>query len=168
MDLAIFILRVVTGLLLAGHGAQKLFGWFRGHGLGGTTGWLGSIGFRPARLWAWLVGLGEFGGGVLLTLGLFNPLGSLGIASSMLVAIAKVHWPKVWAFEGGFELPLTYLAVVTAVGLAGPGAISLDAVFGTSLPLGLALLGVALVLAGWIVALVTSRMPPAAQAKGQP
>jgi len=37
MDLAMFLLRVVVGALFAGHGAQKLFGWFGGHGPAGTT-----------------------------------------------------------------------------------------------------------------------------------
>ncbi len=47
------------------------------------------IGFRPARVWALLAGILEFGGGLLFALGLFAPLGSLGIGASMLTAIAK-------------------------------------------------------------------------------
>lgn len=161
MDVALLILRVTIGLLLAGHGAQKLFGWFGGHGLQGTSGWLASIGFRPARFWALVVGICEFGGGLLFALGLFSPLGSLGIAASMLTAIAKVHWPKIWATEGGLELPLVDLVVVIAVGVAGPGAFSLDNVFGTVLPGPLAYVGVILVLVGWIVALINSAKRPA-------
>ncbi len=85
------------------------------------------MGFRPAIAWAVLAGLLELGGGLLFALGLFSPLGSLMIAASMLTAIAKVHWPKVWAATGGFELPLVNLAVATAVGLAGgPGTLALD------------------------------------------
>lgn len=150
------------GLLLAGHGAQKLFGWLGGHGLKGTSGWLASIGFRPAPFWALVVGICEFGGGLLFALGLFSPLGSLAIAASMLTAIAKVHWPKIWVTEGGIELPLIDLVVVIAVGVAGPGAISLDSLFGTVLPSLLAYVGVILVLAGWIVALMNSAKRPAA------
>lgn len=99
IDLGLLILRVVVGLLLTGHGAQKLFGWFGGPGLDGFTGWIGSMGLRPPRLWAVLGGLAEFGGGLLLVLGLFTPLGSLGILASMLMAIIQVHWPKIWARE---------------------------------------------------------------------
>jgi putative oxidoreductase len=160
MDLALLILRVVVGLLVAGHGAQKLFGWFKGPGIPGFTGWLASMAFRRAHVWAWIAGICEFGGGLLLALGLFSPLGSLGIGASMVTAIAKVHWPKIWVTEGGLELPLTNLAVVTAVGIAGPGAISLDTMFGTALPLWLAALGVVAVLAGWIIAMVTSASRP--------
>jgi len=48
MDLALLLLRLTVGVLLAGHGAQKLFGWFDGHGLRRTASWLASMGFRPA------------------------------------------------------------------------------------------------------------------------
>lgn len=160
MDLALFILRVVIGLLLAGHGAQKLFGWFKGPGMQGFTGWLASMGFRPAHVWAWIAAICEFAGGILFALGLFSPLGSLGIAASMITAIAKVHWPKIWVTEGGLELPLTNLAVVIAVGVAGPGAISLDAMSGTEFPGWLAAVGVIAVLVGWIIAMVTSASRP--------
>lgn len=166
MDFALFILRLAVGLLLAGHGAQKLFGWFGGHGLSGTSGWLASLGFRPARFWALTVGICEFGGGLLFALGFFSPLGSLGIAASMLTAIAKVHWPKIWVTEGGIELPLVDLAVVVAVGVAGPGKVSVDGALGTGLPERLALIGIVLVLVGWIVALVTSAKRPMQKAAG--
>lgn len=160
-DLALLILRLVSGLLLAGHGAQKLFGWFGGHGLAGTAGWLESLGFRPGRPWALLAGGCEFFGGLFLALGLFSPLGSLLIAAAMLTAIVKAHWPKLWASQGGFELPLTNLAVAAAVGIAGPGAYALDALWGTTLPVELARWGLLLVLVGWVVALLASSRRPA-------
>ena len=121
MDLALLLLRLTVGVLLAGHGAQKLFGWFDGHGLRRTGTWLASMGFRPAGFWALLVGLTEFGGGLLFALGLFCPIGSLAIGASMVTAIAKVHWPKVWATDGGFELPFKNLMVVVAVATPAPG-----------------------------------------------
>ncbi len=161
MDVALVVLRLVVGLLVAGHGAQKLFGWFGGRGITATAGWLGSIGFRPPRPWAWLAGLGEFGGGALFALGLLAPLGSVGIASVMLMAIVRAHWPKVWATERGFELPLTYLVVALAVGVTGPGVYSLDAVLRTALPPSLAALAVIVALAGWFVGLMLSASRPA-------
>ena len=63
MDAGLLVVRVVLGSILAAHGAQKLFGWFGGHGLAGTSGWLDSMGFKPARLHATVVGLAEFGAG---------------------------------------------------------------------------------------------------------
>jgi putative oxidoreductase len=161
MDAALLILRVTVGVLVAGHGAQKIFGWFGGSGLGQFSGWLGSMGYRPPRLWGWLGALGEFGGGVLFALGFLSPLGSLGIAASMLTAIAVAHWPKVWNTEHGFEHPLTNLAVALAVGMTGPGAYSLDAVLGTALPSSAGVVGVIVVLVGWLVGLTmwASRPP---------
>lgn len=161
MDAAFLTLRLVVGLLVAGHGAQKLFGWFGGGGIAGTAGWLESMKFRPARLWAWLAGIAEFGGGVLFAAGLFSPLGSIGLASSMLTAIVRAHWPKVWATDHGFELPLTYLVVALTVGVIGPGAYSLDTVLRTRLSPSLTAVMVIVALAGWIVGLTISAPRPA-------
>src|SRR5438034_9493648 len=93
MDLALLLLRIVVGLLVAGHGAQKLFGWFGGHGLAGFAGSLESMRFRAARLWAWLAGLTEFGGGVLLATGWLSARGWSVVASSVLAVTARVLWP---------------------------------------------------------------------------
>jgi putative oxidoreductase len=160
MDGALLVLRLTVGLLVAGHGAQKLFGWFGGRGIAATGGWLGSIGYRPPRLWAWLAGVGEFGGGVLLALGMFNPLGSLGVAAVMLTAIAKVHWPKVWNTEGGSELPFTYLIVALVVGVVGPGGYSLDAALGTALSPTLGAVLAIGTLLGWLAGLSMSASRP--------
>ena len=165
MDLALLILRLVVGLAVMGHGAQKLFGWFGGPGLTGLSGWLSSMRLRPSRFWAFMAGAVEFGGGLLLALGLFSPLGSLGIGASMLVAIAKVHWPRFWVTDNGFELPLTYLAVALAVGIAGPGAYSLDYALGTAMPASAALIGVVLVLIGWLAVIVSTASQPGAASK---
>src|SRR5204863_1114410 len=80
-DLAMLLLRIVVGVLFIGHGTQKLFGWFGGPGLAGMSGWLASTGMRPAKFWALMAGLSEAGGGLLLALGLLNPLGTLGITA---------------------------------------------------------------------------------------
>ena len=159
MDFALLLLRLTVGLLVAGHGAQKLFGWFSGAGLAGATGWLGSLGFRPARFWSLLSASSEFFGGVLFALGLFSPLGSLGIGAGMLMAISRVHWPKVWATNGGFELPLTYLAVAIAVALTGPGAISVDSMLGIVVPGALTNAGIVVALVLWAVGMATSSGP---------
>lgn len=166
MDIALLVLRLVVGLLVAGHGAQKLFGWFGGHGIGGFSGWLGSMGFRPPRVWAWLAGIAEFGGGLLFAAGWLSPLGSIGIASSMLTAIARAHWPKIWVTEGGLEYPLTNLVVVAAVGMTGPGVYSLDAVLRTSLPGSLTAALVIVALVGWLVGLTMSPAPPGHPQRG--
>src|SRR3990167_621860 len=63
-------LRVPVGIILAAHGAQKLFGSFGGYGLEGTGQWMASIGLTPGYLMALLAGSAEFFGGLALILGL--------------------------------------------------------------------------------------------------
>jgi putative oxidoreductase len=97
----------------------------------------------------------------LFALGLFSPLGSLMIAASMLTAMAKVHWPRLWAATGGFELPLVNLTAAIAVGLAGgPGALALDRAYGTALPEAFVIGGLAVIM-GWRFALFTSTLTAA-------
>ena len=145
-DIGLLALRVTTGALLAGHGAQKLFGAFNGPGVEGMGGHLESMGLKPGKGWATLAGLGEFGGGVLTALGLATPLGLLGVAGSMAMAIDKVHplTKPIWVTEGGAELPLTNLAIVAALELSGPGKYSLDSAFGLRIPRWVTLSGLAL------------------------
>jgi putative oxidoreductase len=134
-ELAPSIVRVVQGSLLAGHGAQKLFGSFGGPGLEGTSGFMEMLGMRPGRPWAYLAGLSEFGGGVLTALGLLNPLGPLGIIGSMSMATRKAHWGKpIWVTEGGAELPVLNIAISTALMIRDPDAFSLDRVLRIRLP----------------------------------
>ncbi len=156
MDLALLILRLTVGLLVAGHGAQKLFSWFGGGGREKTAGWLGSIGFRPGHVWAWLSGGSEFFGGLSLALGFLNPLGSIAISASMLMAIWKVHWPKVWSSNGGFELPLSYLAVAVAVGINGPGLYALDTYLGIVVPGIITIVAIIIALVLWTVGFIGS------------
>lgn len=143
-DLAPFIVRLAQGSLMAGHGAQKLFGAFNGPGLEGTSGFMEMLGLRPGRPWAFMAGLSEFGGGVLTALGLLNPLGPLGVIASMSMATTKAHWGKpIWVTEGGAELPVLNLAVSTALMLREPDKYSLDRVLGVRLPVWVAPLGLA-------------------------
>src|SRR3981081_1001978 len=70
MDTALLILRLVVGLYVTAHGAQKLFGWCEGHGFSKTQGFVGGmLGYRPAWLWTLAVSLAEFVGGLLFVLG---------------------------------------------------------------------------------------------------
>lgn len=168
MDTALLILRSVVGLYVAAHGARFLFGWFGGLGLSGTQAFMGSrLGFRPAGLWAFGLGLAEFGGGVLTVLGLLGPIGPIGVAAAMLTATIAVHWAKgPWGTQGGYEQSLTNLAVALSLAVAGAGAYSLDALLGITVPLSVSeTIGVITLLAV-IVALVT-RQAPAAQPQPQ-
>ena len=135
VDVALLILRVVAGLTVAAHGAQKLFGWFDGPGRVNWEQGLQKQGLRPARFWGYLNILGELGGGLSLAFGFLTPLGAAGVFGAMLMAIASAHWKNgFFNSKRGIEFPLALLSIATAVGIAGPGAISLDTLFGIQLP----------------------------------
>ncbi len=152
IHVGLLILRLALGLTFMGHGSQKLFGAFGGGGLAGTAGMMTHMGLRLPRFWALVVALSEFGGGLLVALGLLYPLGSLAIIAVMLVAILQVHGPKgFWNTKGGFEFPLLNLLTALALALIGPGAYALDPELGISLPEPLTLLaGLVLVILGVI------------------
>ena len=134
-SIGVLIVRLVVGGLLAGHGAQKLFGAFGGGGIRGTAQWLESLELKPGNAWARIAGGSELGGGILTALGFFNPIGPIAGIGAMAMAWAKVHLGKpVWTTTGGAELPLTNMAVLTALTIAGPGRLSLDSLLGIRVP----------------------------------
>ncbi len=133
MDIALLLIRVAVGATLAAHGAQKLFGWFRGHGIAGTAGFLESLGFRPGRAYAWLLGGAELVGGLALAVGMLTPLAAALVAAVMVGAIAAVHREKgFFAEAGGYEYPLALGVAAIATAFAGAGRYSLDHVVGWS------------------------------------
>src|SRR5438046_10177689 len=102
MPYGILFLRLVVGTTIAAHGAQKLFGWFGGHGPRGTAGFFGGLRFRAPLLMALMAALAEFGGGLLLAAGLFTPFAALAVAVVMLNAIGTVHVRNgFWNSNGG-------------------------------------------------------------------
>ena len=161
-DLGLLALRLAVGGLLAGHGSQKLFGWFGGYGLEGTAGWLESMGYQQGKPWAALAGLSEFGGGTLTALGLAHPLGPISTLGAMIIAAIDVHAGKpVWASEGGAELPITNMSAALALVLAGPGAFSLDRALNLRVPKAISTLALLGVVAGVVIA--ETRPKPAPQ-----
>jgi putative oxidoreductase len=153
-DLGLLLLRLTMGGLVAGHGAQKLFGMFEGHGLEGTGQFFENLGFHPGRRWAALAGMGEFGGGVMTALGFLHPVGPITTLGPMIVAWGRVHWGKpIWNTNGGGELPATYMSIALALAMMGPGKFSLDRMFGIRPHPALAMLVGACVAGGAIMAL---------------
>jgi putative oxidoreductase len=130
MDLGLLILRA-TGLVMAAHGAQKLFGSFGGHGLAGTGGYFDQLGFRPGLRFAAAAGLAEFFGGLLMAAGFLGPIGPALVLATMIVAGVSVHGRNgLFAQNGGYELALLYAVIAVGVALTGPGAYSIDAATG--------------------------------------
>ncbi|MFD1040120.1 DoxX family protein [Virgibacillus byunsanensis] len=126
INIGLLIIRLVIGISLAGHGAQKLFGWFGGHGPKGTGGFFDSIGIKPGITIAVMVGLFEFIGGLLIAAGLFTWVGAALIIITMIGAIFKVHLQNgYWVDKGGIEYPFVIIAIVIGIALVGPGSFSL-------------------------------------------
>ena len=165
MDTGLLMVRMVVGLVMAAHGAQKLLGWFGGYGLAGTGGFFESLGFRPGRLFAAAAGFTEVAGGLLLAFGLLGPLGPAMIMSVMIVAIATVHWQHgLFAQNNGYELPLINAAAAAAVALSGHGAFSLDATLGLSWPAEVIWTALALGVIGGFANVAIRRAPEQAHA----
>jgi putative oxidoreductase len=131
---ALLVIRVVVGLTLAAHGAQKLFGWFGGPGYAKLEQGFAAQGYKPAWFWVALAILGELGGGLSLAFGLLTPLGAAGAVGAMAMAAWTHRRGGFFATKGGYEYPLALLGMSLGVGLAGPGAYSLDALIKLALP----------------------------------
>src|SRR3954452_25320854 len=160
MDLGLLALHGVVGVLLVGHGAQKLFGAFGGHGIEGTAGFFEGLGLRPGRLHAAAGGGAEVLGGALIALGLLVPVGALLVIAVMTTASRSAHKGKgPWAQDGGWELPLVNATAAFALTAVGPGKISLDHALGIHMAgAGWALGALAVGVAGGLGAIVQGRL----------
>jgi putative oxidoreductase len=131
MASGLLLLRLVLGVTLAGHGVQKLFGWFGGHGLKATSAGFAGMGFRAPTAMVLMAGLSEAAGGAGVALGFLTPFAALALVSTMIVAVETAHWAKgFWAYAGGYEYNLLISAAAIAVAATGPGRFSLDRAFG--------------------------------------
>ena len=159
----LLVLRLVLGLTLAAHGAQKLFGWFEGPGLAGFAAHLEQLGVRPGRTWALVSAAVEVGGGVLVAVGLLTPVAALFLAGNLLVAILTTHQTRgFWNRNGGYEFPLALLGGLVALSLVGPGPASLDRAIRLSLPEPATWLAIVIVvLLGVIAAAASGRLQTA-------
>ena len=120
--IGIAILRVITGIVFAAHGYQKLFVY----GMAGVQGAFTKMGAPMPTLTGPLVALLEFFGGLALVVGLLTRLAALGLAIEMLGAILIVHLAGGFFLPAGYEFALLLLAASLTVAVAGPGAFSVD------------------------------------------
>jgi putative oxidoreductase len=127
-------LRLCVGSVFLVHGAQKLFGLLGGPGISGTSRLLASTGLPSPTLLAIAVGVGEFGGGVLLILGSFTLWASLVLLVDLAFTMWKVSYPHGLTLSGGLtpghgspaELHLVLLGALVCLMLGGPGGLSID------------------------------------------
>ncbi|MCW2756296.1 MAG: DoxX [Nocardioidaceae bacterium] len=133
VDLAAVLIRGVLGFTFVGHGAQKLFGWFGGGGISGTTDFFTFIDVPAPHLTAVVVGLVEFFGGLLILVGLLTVPFSLLLVLDMVGAIATfnhAHGFFVESPNGGWELNFVLIGLAGALALLGAGRWSVDQAIG--------------------------------------
>ncbi|MFI1448830.1 DoxX family membrane protein [Streptomyces virginiae] len=124
-DTGLLLLRLVLGLTMAAHGAQKLFGWFGGGGISGTGQFFTASGYPAGDAMAVLAGLTETLGGLGLALGLLTPLAGAAIVGTLINAIA-VHGADSFFAPKGIEYELLLTAGAAALALTGPGRYAVD------------------------------------------
>ena len=167
-DLALLVLRISVGVVIAMHGFMKL-GWVaKGGSPAGTAGWFQNyLGFKPGVFWAWVSIFAESLGGILVALGLGGPFPAAAVAADLVVVTIVVHVPKgFWAHEGGWEFPVPVAAGAFAIGLIGNGQYSLDALLGLKYSDSLVGLWWILMAVGAVLALILHAMfAPKAAAK---
>ncbi|TDD36381.1 DoxX family protein [Saccharopolyspora elongata] len=160
MDHGLLILRLVVGLLVAGHGVQKVSFRLGGHGLAGGTEEFRRDGFRGGSLTALAAGAGQIGSGLFLALGALTPMAAMVAIGVMTVAIT-VKWPRgLWVQNDGYEYPLVLVVVTATLALTGPGRWSADHAVGlTSWPVWLSVAAIVLGLASGLLTRVILHRP---------
>jgi len=123
-DVGLLVIRLGVGLLVAGHGAQHLLGWWGGPGIHRTGLDFGHLGYPAPRAMAIIAGLTETVGGLALAVGLITPLAGAAVAGCMANAVAAT-WHL--GLFGGFELPLLIGVCAAGLALSGSGRIAIDA-----------------------------------------
>lgn len=124
LDLGLFLIRAMIGVVFVYHGAQKLFGWFGGYGLEGTAGFMETLGLPLPMASALMAGATEFFGGLALLTGVFHRLLAAPLTITMLVAAFTAH-SGFGAANGGMEYPLTLAIVSAGLFFTGPGSFRL-------------------------------------------
>ena len=132
--LGLLVLRSVVGVVLVGHGTQKLLGWFGGYGPRGTGALFDLLGYRPGTRFAVIAGLTELGSGALLAVGFLTPLACAGVIGVMLNAAWSLRRQGPWVANGGWEYTFVLAVIGATLALVGPGSVSIDHTVGLAWP----------------------------------
>jgi Predicted membrane protein len=161
VDTGLLVLRLVAGLLIAGHGVQKVSFRLGGDGLAGGTEEFRHDGFRGGRLTALAAGGSQVGAGLFLAAGLLTPAAAMAAMGVMTVA-STVKWHNgLWVQNDGYEYPLVLVAVSAVLALTGPGRLSADHVLGLApWPLWVSVAAIAIGPTGGLLTRVFLRRPP--------
>ena len=132
-SLALLVVRLGLGVIFFAHGAQKVLGWYGGHGLKGTVSSFQQRMGIPVAL-GLIASFTELLGGLGVLTGFLTRLSALGIAIVMLVAVYKLHWQNGfflnWGLQPGkghgFEMNLALIAMALALMIGGGGSLSID------------------------------------------
>jgi putative oxidoreductase len=168
MASGLLLLRLAVGGIMAAHGAQKVFGWWGGPGLGGTIGMCNNLAYRLPLLMGCGLAFAELGGGLSLAAGFLTPLGALAVTIVMINAVVLVHWAKgFFTGNGGYEFNVLIAASAVALAAIGPGRFSLDRAIGwddniSGVWWGVGVAGVAIVVA-FLTLTVGRRRPKVAE-----
>ncbi len=158
MDLGLLLIRAMAGLLMAGHGAQKLFGWWGGSSMTKWSADLQKQGIRPGWLWAWISVGGQFVAGLALAVGFLTPIAAAASLVGPMAVVVVQRWSKgFFNVRGGYEFMLSILLIGVALAFTGPGAISVDAALDLTIPLPFRLAIVAAAVIGALVAVLPAR-----------
>lgn len=133
-DLGLLLLRLALGVVLIGHGLQKIFGWWGGLGLGGFEESLTALGYQHANILTYVAAGTELAAGALLVLGLFTPLAAAAalayLINALLAAVSAQPdsgYLPFFANLGGHEYLVTLTLLSAGIVLTGPGRYGFDA-----------------------------------------
>ncbi|WP_406424001.1 DoxX family protein [Streptomyces sp. NBC_01589] len=162
MDTGLLVLRLVAGLLIAGHGVQKVSFRLGGNGLAGGTEEFRHDGFRGGRITALAAGASQIGAGLFLASGLLTPMAAMAAMGVMTVA-GTVKWHNgLWVQNDGYEYPMVLVVASAVLALTGPGRWSADHILGlTPWPLWVSVAAIVIGPASGLLTRVVLHRPPA-------
>jgi len=131
-SLAAMIVRIVLGIILFPHGAQKLLGWFGGYGFSGTMDYFTGTAGLPWLI-AFLVIIIEFFGALALIFGFATRIVAAGVISLFAGIIFTSHLQNGFFMNWygnlkgeGYEYHLLVIGMTIALLVSGAGRWSVD------------------------------------------